>query len=154
MASSLELGPGIRLLGPSRSRNFSRESHLRRRTSSSSIIAMCAAGPPNAVNPKRKKKRASSPSAPFRREPGTSSPTCPESATRCGFSMRPPSVERKAPGARQQQENEAHEHRIVGAPRILHAPETGFEENWKLRGYDRRGNHAQQRRRRKPRPQP
>src|SRR5271165_1851014 len=60
MASSLELGPGIRLLAPSRSRNFSRVSHCRRRTSSSSMMAMCAAGPPNAVNPSRRKNAASS----------------------------------------------------------------------------------------------
>ena len=55
MANSLELGPGMRLLAPSRSRNFSRESHLRRRTSSSSIMAMCPAGPP--LPSRRKKQR-------------------------------------------------------------------------------------------------
>src|SRR5258708_17983264 len=60
MASSLELGPGIRLLAPSKSRNFSLDNHLRRRTSSSSIIATCAAGPPNAVVPSRRKNNASS----------------------------------------------------------------------------------------------
>ena len=68
-------GPGIRLLAPSRSRNFSRESHFRRRTSSSSMMAICAAGPPNAVTPSRRKKSASSLRDPrFASSPGV--PVC------------------------------------------------------------------------------
>src|ERR1700678_102620 len=60
IASSVELGPGIRLAAPSRSRNLSDESHRRRRTISFSMIAMCAAGPPKAVKPSRRKSAASS----------------------------------------------------------------------------------------------
>ncbi len=57
IASSVEFGPGIRLVAPSRSRNSSRVSQRRRRTTSSSIIAMCAAGPPNAVEPEPQEQR-------------------------------------------------------------------------------------------------
>src|SRR5262249_5483570 len=57
---SVELGPGIRFVAPSRSRNSASVSHLRRATTSSFIRAMCAAGPPKAVNPSRRKSGASS----------------------------------------------------------------------------------------------
>src|SRR5437868_8019401 len=60
IAISVEFGPGIRLVAPSRSRNFSRVSQPRRVTISSSIIAMWAAGPPNAIVPSFKNKNASS----------------------------------------------------------------------------------------------
>src|SRR5262245_49416978 len=59
MAISVEFGPGIRFVAPSRSRNSSRESQRRRLTTSSSIIAMCAAGPPNEITPSLKKRSAS-----------------------------------------------------------------------------------------------
>jgi hypothetical protein len=61
IAISVELGPGIRLVAPRRSRNFSSLSQRRRFTTSSRIIAMCAAGPPNAVAPSRRKSSPSSP---------------------------------------------------------------------------------------------
>ena len=61
-AISVELGPGRRLTAPSKSRNFSRESHPRRRTSSSSIKAMWPAGPPKEITPRRRNTAVSSPS--------------------------------------------------------------------------------------------
>ena len=61
IASSVEFGPGIRLVALTRSRNAASVSQPRRRTTCSRIIAMCAAGPPNDVAPRRKNKRASSP---------------------------------------------------------------------------------------------
>ena len=60
IAISVELGPGMRLTAPRRSKKRSSVSHRRRRTTSSRIIAMCAAGPPNAVAPNLKKRSASS----------------------------------------------------------------------------------------------
>ena len=61
IAISVEFGPGIRLVAPSRSRNRSRVSQPRLRTTSSSIMAMCAAGPPKAIVPSFRKRRATSP---------------------------------------------------------------------------------------------
>src|SRR5438128_12565482 len=60
MASSVELGPGMRLMMLSRSRKRSSLTHLRRSTTSWRIMAMCAAGPPKAVKPRRRKKRVTS----------------------------------------------------------------------------------------------
>src|SRR5919106_6299770 len=60
MAISVELGPGIRLVAPTISRNSWSLSHPRRRTTSSRIIAMCAAGPPKAMQPNLKKRPATS----------------------------------------------------------------------------------------------
>src|SRR5215831_15711937 len=60
MVSSVDVGPGIRLAAPSRSRNSSCVSHPRRPTISRSIMAMCPAGPPNAVAPSRRNSAASS----------------------------------------------------------------------------------------------
>src|SRR5262249_10360718 len=82
IASSVEVGPGIRLAAPIRSSSRSRVIQPRRRTTSSSIIAMCAAGPPNAVNPSRANSHASSPSAvrwPVRPPPRASGPEPSES---------------------------------------------------------------------------
>src|SRR5215831_6624256 len=61
MASSVLLGPGIRLVAPMRSTKRSSVTQPRRRTTSSCIIAMWAAGPPKAVTPRRRNSRASSP---------------------------------------------------------------------------------------------
>src|SRR5438034_2645919 len=60
IAISVELGPGIRLVAPTRSMNFSCDSQPRRRTTSSSIMAMCAAGPPKPMVPSFRKSHASS----------------------------------------------------------------------------------------------
>src|SRR5262249_26885465 len=62
MAISVELGPGMRLAAPRRSRNSCGVSHRRRRTNSSSIMAMCTAGPPNASVPSFRKLSAIAPS--------------------------------------------------------------------------------------------
>src|SRR5665647_1980341 len=63
IASSVELGPGIRFVAPTRSRNSERDTQPRRVTTSSSIIAIWAAGPPKAVVPRRRNTRATSPRA-------------------------------------------------------------------------------------------
>src|SRR5215469_4453995 len=60
MASSVELGPGMMLASPNRSRKRSSLTHLRLVTSSRRIIAICAAGPPKAVKPKVRKTTATS----------------------------------------------------------------------------------------------
>src|SRR5262245_46659829 len=60
MASSVLLGPGIRLVAPMRSTKRSLLTQPRRRTTSSCIIAMWAAGPPKAVTPRRRNSPASS----------------------------------------------------------------------------------------------
>src|SRR5882724_7126637 len=60
IAISVEFGPGIRLVAPTRSMNFSCDSQPRRRTTSSSIMAMCAAGPPKPMVPSFRKSHASS----------------------------------------------------------------------------------------------
>src|SRR5512140_3805402 len=60
MAISVELGPGIRLVAPSRSRNSSSVSHLRRWTISACISPVCAAGPPKAVKPSLRNTLATS----------------------------------------------------------------------------------------------
>src|ERR1019366_9070405 len=145
IANSLELGPGIRLLAPSKSRNFSRESHFLRRTSSSSMTAMCAAGPPNAVVPSLRKKRASSASEPFSSRPGTSVPVCSRSAILWFLPTSPSRVQRYAARAREQQKNQPHEHGVVRAACVFHAPEAGLEKNRNFRSGNRRANHNQQR---------
>ena len=48
---SVEFGPGMRLVAPTRSRKCSAVSHCLLRTTSSSIIAICTAGPPNPMMP-------------------------------------------------------------------------------------------------------
>src|SRR5579863_2642786 len=60
IASSVEVGPGIRLAAPRRSRNCWSSSQPRRRTTSSRITAICAAGPPKAVAPSLRKSAARS----------------------------------------------------------------------------------------------
>src|ERR687892_1382768 len=60
MASSVLLGPRLRLVAPTRSTNRSSVTHRRRRTTWSWIIAMRAAGPPNAVPPSRRHGRVTS----------------------------------------------------------------------------------------------
>src|SRR3990172_6003579 len=60
IASSVELGPGIRLVAPTRSRNCESLSHLRRFTTSSCMMARWAAGPPKAVAPSLRKRQATS----------------------------------------------------------------------------------------------
>ena len=64
MASSVEFGPGMRLVAPLRSRNAWSPIHPRRVTTSSRIIATCAAGPPNPTKPSFVKSRKSSQSSP------------------------------------------------------------------------------------------
>jgi hypothetical protein len=76
-ASSVEFGPGMTLVAPTRSRKCSSLSHRRRSTTSCLIKAMCAAGPPNPIVPSFRNKRASS----ARRDPWTpcgsgTSPVC------------------------------------------------------------------------------
>ena len=63
IAISVEFGPGMRFVAPTRSRKRSRLSQPRRRTTSSSIMAMWAAGPPKPRVPSFRKSRASSRSA-------------------------------------------------------------------------------------------
>ena len=59
MAISVELGPGIRLVAPTKSRNRSLVIQPRRLTTSSSIKAIWAAGPPKPIIPILRNKRAS-----------------------------------------------------------------------------------------------
>src|SRR5512138_3632195 len=66
MAISVELGPGMRLVAPTRSRNSCSPSHLRRWTTSWCIKAMCAAGPPKAVKPSLRNRLATPRSLPER----------------------------------------------------------------------------------------
>jgi hypothetical protein len=61
IAISVELGPGIKFVGPSKSRNSWSLSHLRRCKISSCIMLMCAAGPPKPVIPSFRNTAASSP---------------------------------------------------------------------------------------------
>src|SRR6266511_4438687 len=63
MAISVEFGPGIRFVPPTRSRNSCSLTHPRRRTTSSRIMAICAAGPPKAMHPNFKNTPATSLSA-------------------------------------------------------------------------------------------
>jgi hypothetical protein len=65
MASSVEFGPGMRLVAPLRSKNSWSPIHPRRVTTSWRIIATCAAGPPNATKPSFVKSRKSSRNSPF-----------------------------------------------------------------------------------------
>ena len=60
IAISVELGPGIRSVALTSSRNSCSPSQLRRFTTSACINAMCAAGPPNAVSPNMRKRAATS----------------------------------------------------------------------------------------------
>ena len=60
IASSVEFGPGIRFVAPTKSRNWSRVNQRRRRTTSISIRAMWAAGPPKPMAPSLRKTRLSS----------------------------------------------------------------------------------------------
>src|SRR5215213_11919849 len=59
IASSVELGPGIRFVAPTKSKNSCSSIHLRRATTSVRIIAICAAGPPKAMVPSFRKSCAS-----------------------------------------------------------------------------------------------
>src|SRR6516225_6348743 len=65
MASSVELGPGIRLAAPKRSKNRSSLTQCRRRAISLCIMAMCAAGPPKAIVPSLRNSFAISPAEPL-----------------------------------------------------------------------------------------
>src|SRR5579863_9826819 len=129
IANSLELGPGIRLLAPSKSKNDSQESHRRLRTSSSSIIAMCAAGPPNAVVPSRRKNSASSPRE-TRFFSGGKSEVCREgdSPITSVSSSRQSRVQRPRPTANQQQKNETQQHAHVRARFMQRAPKPVLRE--------------------------
>src|SRR4030067_1198616 len=60
MASSVEFGPGIRFVAPTRSRNSWSLSHFRRFTVSLCIMAIWAAGPPKAVMPNLRNNAATS----------------------------------------------------------------------------------------------
>src|SRR5450759_5261093 len=126
MASSLELGPGIRLLAPRRSRNFSRESHFLRRTSSSSIMAMCAAVPPKAVVPRRRKNRASSVREPRLAPPAAAAWLGGRSDIGIRFVSGKPSVQRQTARARKEQEDQSQEHGVVCARCVLHGPKAVF----------------------------
>ena len=64
---SVEFGPGIIFVAPSRSRKCSSLSHARRVTASSRSMAICAAGPPNAVKPSRSASSATSATVPWGR---------------------------------------------------------------------------------------
>ncbi len=65
IASSVEFGPGMRFVAPSKSRNSACVSQPRSRTISRSMIATCAAGPPSAVQPSLRKSAATSRSGRF-----------------------------------------------------------------------------------------
>src|SRR5271157_3836163 len=101
MATSVELGPGIRFAVASRSRNSSCVIHFRRRTNSSSIIARCAAGPPNAIVPSFRNTSAISPSVASRISVGSAiahvARTLPSIPLRAG-PVRELSVKRKFEG--------------------------------------------------------
>src|SRR5580700_2276363 len=105
MASSVELGPGIRLAAPKRSRNLSDESHRRCRTISFSMMATCAAGPPKAVKPRRRKRTATS--ASFPRDPVGRSASI-------ALLRRPALVDGQPPRPYEKEKGRAEEHRIVG----------------------------------------
>ena len=60
IAISVEFGPGIKVVAPSRSRNSASVSHLRLTTTSSCMMPIWAAGPPNAVKPSLMNKAATS----------------------------------------------------------------------------------------------
>lgn len=60
IAISVEFGPGIRLVAPTKSRNSWSVSHLRRFTVSSCSMATWAAGPPKAVIPNLRNRAATS----------------------------------------------------------------------------------------------
>lgn len=60
MASSVDVGPGMRFAAPSMSRNCWRVIHFRRWTTSDSIRAICAAGPPKLIVPNFRNKKESS----------------------------------------------------------------------------------------------
>ncbi len=61
MASSVEFGPGISWVAPTRSTKRSSSTHARRLTSSSRIIAVWAAGPPKATSPSLRNTATTSP---------------------------------------------------------------------------------------------
>ena len=58
IASSVDVGPGIRFAAPRRPRKVASSSQALRRTNSSRISATWAAGPPNDVRPRRRKTAA------------------------------------------------------------------------------------------------
>src|SRR5712691_7522583 len=147
MANSLELGPGIKLLAPSKSRNFSRESHFLRRTSSSSMMAMCAAGPPNAVVPSRRKNSASSLSGVAPEVSLSAKAGCAGSSIRRRFLPEKSRVERAGARASQQQEDQSHQHGKIGARFRLHGPEAALEQNRNFGRRDGRGDYGQERNR-------
>src|SRR5713101_468651 len=118
MAISVELGPGMRLAAPKRSRNCSRVSHCRRRTVSSSIIAMCAAGPPNAVKPSRRNSSATS-----------------RSRARSGTPAQP-RVERELTGAREGKHRAGEQHGEVHSRLVRHRAEARLREHRQLGGGD------------------
>src|SRR5829696_4735616 len=64
MASSVELGPGSRLVAPTRSRNCCSETQRRRPTTSVCMRAMWAAGPPKPIVPSLRNNPATSPRPP------------------------------------------------------------------------------------------
>src|ERR1700691_4495484 len=142
----------MRLLAPSKSRNFSRESHRRLRTSSSSIIAMCAAGPPKAVVPSRRKNKASSSigTCLFSEiDSGDSMAAC--SAMSCAPSFWEPCVERQRPSTNQKQKDETEQHAHIRAGFMQRSPKSVLRERDDLgRIYGNR-NINKKRHRRQPR---
>src|SRR5579871_820747 len=132
MASSVELGPGMRFDTPSRSRNRSELSQPRRRTTSLSMIAMCAAGPPKAVNPSRRKSRATSESVARGRGAGRGAHSTP-SASIALQGRGDARVEREPPRALRDEKDAAEEHRVVGPRLVRHRPEAALEEDGDLR---------------------
>src|ERR1700680_480938 len=141
MASSLELGPGTRLLAPSRSRNFSRESHRRRRTSSSSMMPIWAAGPPNAVVPRRRKNEASS-----RIEPVSIWAVDSESSStvRSGIDFVPfrsnPRIESKRSTADDQKKYQTKHHAYIGSGFVQSAPKAVLRKRDDLGRIQRNAN--------------
>src|SRR5215472_11262918 len=122
IASSVELGPGIRLDAPSRSRNLSDDSQRRRRTTSFSMMAMWAAGPPNAVNPRRRKRSASSERVAAGLSTGGSLPVLP-SAPIAPLGPRKPCVDRQRSGPDKDEKQQAEKHRVVGVRLVCHREE-------------------------------
>src|ERR1700685_1647880 len=119
----------MRLLAPSKSRNFSRESHCRLLTSSSSIIEMCAAGPPKAVVPNRRKNKASSlrGTCLFSEiDSRDSRDDC--SAMGCASSLCQPCVKRPRASTDQQQKDETEQHAHIRAGFMHRSPKSVLRE--------------------------
>src|SRR3990172_1796009 len=129
MAISVELGPGIRLVAPTRSRKCSRLIQRRLTTTSSSIMAMWAAGPPKAVKPRRRKSAASSFSPPIL--------LFSLLMNRRLFIRLQKRIQGPATCANEEQENGTQQHGEIGAGFVCHRPKSLIHQNGNLGGSNR-----------------